>query len=155
MNRRIFRPQVAALLVTVTAVCSVVPAWAKQEYYDALSAGTGTCADCRLCHTGPVGNETTWDLSKPFTLYMSTAGRLGTIPDAVQDSDKDGATDLVELTQFGDPNDPMVGPGEFECPSGAKADYGCARVSTQAPHSTTWQWLAAGLVSLLFIRRRH
>jgi uncharacterized protein (TIGR03382 family) len=140
-------------LASVTAAL-ISPAMARQEYYDALSTGTGTCADCRLCHTGPVGNGMSFDVTKPFLRSMLSNGRLGTIPDAAQDSDMDGATDLVELQEFGDPNDPLIGPGQFECPSGALPEYGCA-ITAPAPSNTIGTLTLGAFAASLLLRRRR
>jgi hypothetical protein len=151
-------PVSASLLgaaLVALAMLSSPQAWARQEYYDAIASQTGTCADCRLCHKGPVGDATSFDLSKPFTLYMVTSGRLGTIPDATQDSDGDGYPDLQELQEFGDPNDPLVGPGQFECPAGASPEYGCVRIARGPSVPDGWALLAAALPALLLWRRRR
>jgi MYXO-CTERM domain-containing protein len=152
--RRFLRRATSSVLLLGT-LGALQTASAEQEYYDALSNQTGTCADCRLCHKGPVGNRESLDLTKPFAYYMFTNSRLGTIPDATQDSDMDGAPDLTELQQFGDPNDPMVLPGQFECPTGPTPEYGCARISPTAPSSAGASATLTALGALLFLRRRR
>lgn len=155
MSSRALPIRIASITVALAALLSnPAPAFARQEFYDALAA-TGTCADCRLCHSGPVGAKGTWDINKPFLAYMIANSRLGTIPDAAQDSDADGSTDLVELQEFGDPNDPMIGPSQFSCPSGPSAEYGCLTVSAHAPSNGTWQFSALAIAGLLFLRRRR
>lgn len=154
MTSRTLLIRIASLTVALAALLTGAPALAKQEYYDVISSGTGTCADCRLCHTGPVGNGETFDSTKPFAVYMYGTGRVGMLPDPAQNSDGDGATDLAELEQFGDPNDAMIGPGEFVCPTGPAAEFGCLRVSAHAPGST-WQCLGLAIAGLLFLRRQR
>jgi hypothetical protein len=91
---------------------------------------------------------------------MVSNGRTGTIPDAAQDSDGDMFTDLAELTGdgmgggFGDPNDPMVGPGQFECPTGPTPEYGCARIAPESGKPDRWALLVSLLPALLLLRRR-
>jgi hypothetical protein len=138
------------------------PAFGKQEFYDALVAGTGMCHDCSLCHPGPVGLTipTTADFeTKPFLVYLYTGGHAGSLPEPAQDSDMDGVTDLAELTGdgmgggFGDPNDPTVLLGGFECPTGPSPEYGCARIAPGARKLDPWGLLAA-LALVVFVRRR-
>lgn len=152
--RRILRRASSGVLF-LGVLATLRSASAEQEYYDAIAQQTGTCADCRLCHRGPVGNKDSWDISKPFTLYMYTNARLGTIPDATQDSDGDGATDLNELENFGDPNDPAVLPGQFECPTGPTPEYGCARIAPAAPNSGAAAATLGVLGALFLLRRRR
>jgi hypothetical protein len=121
---------------------------AKQEYYDALLE-TGTCADCRLCHTTPQGNAASIDLSKPFAATMEPE-YLGKLPPMGVDSDGDTFPDLQELQQMGDPNDPEIGINQFDCPG---ADYGCARVAPSAPRTDLTALTAALLVALMLTRR--
>lgn len=144
------------MVVAALVLLDAAPSAAEQAFYDALAAQTGTCADCRLCHTGPVGNKDTWDVSKPFTLYMLANNRLGSVPAPEQDSDGDTFTDLQELQENGDPNDPLVGPGQFECPTGPLPEYGCvARVSPNPLHRDGWALALSFLPALLLFRRRR
>lgn len=128
---------------------------ARPQFYDVL-AELGTCDDCRLCHTTAQGTATTVDTESPFYLQMTLAGKLTVAdpqpPDPLMDSDGDGFTDVQELQEFGDPNDPMVGPGQFDCPG---ADYGCARIAKPPVRSDALTWGAGLLVALLLTRRRR
>jgi hypothetical protein len=119
------------------------------------------CHDCSLCHPGPVGNAAATEFdTKPFLFYMYSQQKVGSLPDPQQDSDMDGVTDLAELTGdgmgggYGDPNDPLVGLGDFECPTGPLPEYGCARIS-RGVATDHWALLAALLPGLLLLRRRH
>jgi hypothetical protein len=151
--RRILR-RVVSCGLALSALASVTPALARQEFYDALVVGTGTCADCRLCHTGPIGNKASLDPSKPFLAYMIGNSRTGMLPDPAQDSDGDGATDLVELQEFGDPNDRMILPGQFECPTGPTPEYGCARIAPEAPSNAAAVMTFAAFTAFFLLRRR-
>lgn len=140
-------PATLALALTWASSAS-----AKQEYYDAIFDATGTCADCRLCHTTAVGNSASWDPSNLFLQELTIKGRKGDAPDPTSDADLDGYSDVDELSNFGDPSDPTVGPGEFECPG---AEYGCVRVAKQKPESDAWLMLSSLLVVIGLVRRRR
>jgi hypothetical protein len=120
--RRVARA-VLGPVVAAGALLIAQGAHAKQEYHDALKDETGTCLDCRLCHSEPVGSLASLDATKPFTLTMISGQHLGGLPPPEADSDGDTFTDLVELQSNGDPNDPEIGPGEVKCPE--LAEYGC------------------------------
>ncbi|HEX2730027.1 MAG TPA: hypothetical protein VHM70_00425 [Polyangiaceae bacterium] len=124
---------------------------AKQEFYDAIKSGTDTCLDCRLCHTTPVGTLTSFDLTKPFckTMYPKYTGGL---PPADVDSDGDGFKDLDELKNVGDPNDPMVGPGEAVCPE--EVEYGCIGSKPGAGGAETQSSTPAAASSIAGVRAR-
>lgn len=151
--------------IVAVALLLTAPALGKQEYHDALVAGTGTCHDCSLCHPGPVGLATpTSDLfaTKPFLRYMYIEGmKTGSIPDPTQDSDLDTFSDIAELTPdesgkfVGDPNDASVGPGQFPCPTGPEPEYGCARVAAAPVKGHGWALAAALLPALVLWRRRR
>jgi hypothetical protein len=131
---------------------------AKQEYYDAIVMQTSTCADCRLCHSTPVGSLLTLDVGnpqKPFATTWYGSGRPRPLPDGDADADRDGFSDLAELMGMGDPNDPAIGPGQFECPVGAEPEFGCARIAQRAPRTDDWSLALGFAVALLIARRRR
>ncbi len=131
---------------------------AKQEYYDAL-VPTGTCLDCRLCHTASPGSATALPttaadfMAKPFYVAMLEKGLEGSLPDETMDSDGDTFTDLEELENFGDPNDPTVGPDQVECPN--QPAYGCLTIADHSSRgSSQSSWPLWALLGLLVLRRR-
>ncbi len=140
-----------ALVLSIGLVS--VDASASQAYYDAL-VPTGTCQDCTLCHNVSPGALENLALDKPFAFNMYSKRYVGGLPPPELDSDMDGYTDLAELEDFGDPNDPMVGPGEGECPN--QPEYGCLTMAHHASRGSsvsTWPLLA--LLGALVLRRRN
>lgn len=150
----------------VAAVIAASLSWsasaaASQTYYDQIVMQTSTCADCRLCHQGPVGSLATLDLAnKPFAANWFTSGKPLPLPMNNVDSDMDGVSDLAELTGdgmgggMGDPNDPMIGLGQFECPTGPEPEYGCARIAPAPATHDRWALLLSLVPALLLLRRR-
>ncbi len=130
------------------------------------AAGWG--GQCDLCHTAALGMAGT--AVQPFAETLKTeyglvgmqpdatlqamlddlrAREAGTHPDGLPpiDSDEDGAFDIAELENGGNPSDPSVTGGvTFVLP-----EYGCLSVAPPSRPSSV-PALSAGLVALLLLR---
>lgn len=154
---------------------------ASQQYWDVLVEDEAYAyrGDCSICHSGPAGVVNT--ATKPLAQTLKAGGVVGAMdkdvfrmklieiltgPDGTGtnetgsgtvDSDGDGADDLFELENQGNPSDPSVLPGGFVAP--LEDVYGCLRVSRAPAGSDSLGVLSAGLLGLVLtsslLRRRR
>jgi hypothetical protein len=142
--------------------------WASEPYPGYLIQNYGwggQTNECTLCHTSSPGSAL--NATQPFVLGLKSKGLTGGLNfaslDAAlaasmeTDSDGDGATDLIEVAQDGNPNDAAILPGGFV--ASEPVEYGCvggtiAGTSHSSPSSAGF---ASGLVvaALLLSRRRR
>jgi MYXO-CTERM domain-containing protein len=125
----------------------------------------GAPTECTLCHTSSPGSQV--NATQPFVLGLKSKGLTGggvtanldaaLLASGSTDSDGDGATDLVEVAEDGNPNDPAILPGGFV--ASEPVEYGCvggtiAGTSHSSPSSAGF---ASSLVvaALLLSRRRR
>jgi hypothetical protein len=151
-SRRRGLPELWLAAAVAAILLSPSSGFAKQEYYDALN-DTGTCQNCTLCHNASPGLPDNLSGNKPFLLGMLGNMREGQLPTETMDSDMDGFTDLEELREFGDPNDPLVGPDEGECPN--QPEYGCLTIAHRAERrSLESAWAGLAVLGAMLLRRR-
>jgi hypothetical protein len=154
------RPWLVATLVVSTP--STV--WASEVFPPHLIAEYGWVGqpnECTLCHLASPGTAGT--ATKPFARALMTNGLIPRITTSLDsaltalgdtDSDGDGASDFVELTMAGDPNDPAILPGQFVAKS--PVEYGCVgTIARSNGSSSTTALVAAGVVALVLLRSRR
>jgi hypothetical protein len=131
-----FRVHSALSLTIGGALVLATPsaAWASAGFPSYLIDNygwAGSPTECTLCHTSSPGISGT--AVRPFATALKARGLAGggntaALDTAIDmlgatDSDGDSATDVDELTQEGDPNDPSTKPGGFE--ASEPVEYGC------------------------------
>ncbi len=167
MFERIRHKAIAALVLGLVAPALwTTTASASINYFNVLNQEFGFVGNCSVCHSGALGSVNT--ATKPFAQTLKANGAVGKMDDdalrmilfalpADSDSDGDGADDLFELMNQGDPSDPSVLPGGFVPP--LEETYGCLRVSRAPAGSDSLGVLSAGLLGLVLtsslLRRRR
>lgn len=127
--RTLWRSGAALALVVTTSGASFASVLFPQHLIQTYG-WVGSPGECTLCHTtspGALDNAV-----KPFAATLKArgvrAGDLASLDAAIaalqgNDTDGDGAPDIDELTQQGDPNDPLILPGQATAPE--PVEYGC------------------------------
>jgi hypothetical protein len=156
------------LRLAALALVALAPASARatENFPGTISAALGTDVDppCTLCHATALGQK--GNVVRPFGTRVLAYGLtpndadslkviLGKMREAHDDSDRDGVSDIDELTQGTDPNiNDVTGlPPEDSAPP----EFGCQASRAASRAASPWRafpFAGAALLAVMWLRAR-